>query len=130
MAIIWERGSSSSHQNITTGSSTIGFRFRLMQYFQVLTICKVWFWLRSKGTVGQSSIISLIDCLVLTGPKESFYHKLYLCRDDDKIQLYNMALLKYQVEFVKASTETVKDFIRLMKHWFKTSFAEPTKENK
>ncbi|ETE64566.1 hypothetical protein L345_09665, partial [Ophiophagus hannah] len=65
-----------------------------------------------------------------TGPKESFYYKLYLCSDDDKIQLYTMALLKYQVEFVKASTEMVKDFIRLMKHWFKTSFAEPTKENK
>ncbi|XP_070592436.1 2'-5'-oligoadenylate synthase 1A-like [Erythrolamprus reginae] len=65
-----------------------------------------------------------------TGPKESFYHKLYLCIDDDRIQLYNMALLKYQVEFVKASTEIVKDFIRLMKHWLKTSFAEPTEENK
>ncbi|XP_039196341.1 2'-5'-oligoadenylate synthase 1A-like isoform X3 [Crotalus tigris] len=112
------------------GCSTLVFRFRLMQYFQELKICKVWFLLRSRDSVGQSSTISLIDCLVLTGPKESFYHKLYLCSDDDKIQLYTMALLKYQAEFVKASTGTVKDFIRLMKHWFKTSFAEPTKENK
>ncbi|XP_063149202.1 2'-5'-oligoadenylate synthase 1-like [Candoia aspera] len=72
----------------------------------------------------------MLASMLSTGLKESFYHKLYLCSDDDKIQLYTMALLKYQVEFVKASTERVKDFIRLMKHWFKTSFAEPTKENK
>ncbi|KAF7250493.1 2'-5'-oligoadenylate synthase 1 [Varanus komodoensis] len=65
------------------------------------------------------------------GLKESFYRKLYLCSDNDKIQLYTMALLKYQVEFVKASTtERVKDLIRLMKHWLKTSFAELTEENK
>ncbi|XP_053156365.1 2'-5'-oligoadenylate synthase 1-like isoform X2 [Hemicordylus capensis] len=64
------------------------------------------------------------------GLKESFYHKLYLCNDSDLIQLYTMALLKYQVEFVKASTERVKDLMRLVKHWFKTSFAKPTKENK
>ncbi|XP_061495112.1 2'-5'-oligoadenylate synthase 1-like [Rhineura floridana] len=41
-----------------------------------------------------------------------------------------MALLKYQVEFVKASTERVKDLICLMKYWFKTSFAKPREENK
>ncbi|XP_025023612.1 2'-5'-oligoadenylate synthase 1A-like [Python bivittatus] len=72
----------------------------------------------------------VLASVLSTGLKESFYHKLYLCSDDDKIQLYTMALLKYQVEFVKASTARVKDFIRLMKHWFKTSFAEPTEENK
>lgn len=78
----------------------------------------------------QGSVISLISCLALTGLKESFYRKLYHCSDSDKIQLYAMALLKHQVEFVKASTERVKDLIRLMKHWFKTSFATPGEENK
>lgn len=60
----------------------------------------------------------------------SFYHKLYLCSDSDQIQLYAMALLKYQVEFVKSSPERVKDLIRLVKHWFKTSFASSSEENK
>ncbi|KAJ6669764.1 hypothetical protein lerEdw1_000313 [Lerista edwardsae] len=67
---------------------------------------------------------------VSTGLKGSFYHKLYLCSDSDKIQLYAMALLKYQVEFVKSSPERVKDLIRLVKHWFKTSFARSSEENK
>ncbi|KAH0628104.1 hypothetical protein JD844_008828 [Phrynosoma platyrhinos] len=67
---------------------------------------------------------------VSSGLKESFYHQLYLCSDNDKIQLYTMALLKYQVEFVKASTQRLKDLIRLIKHWFKTSFAKSTKENR
>lgn len=51
------------------GCSTLVFRFRLMQYFQVLTICKVWFLLRCKDTVGQRSTISLIDCLVFNRSK-------------------------------------------------------------
>ncbi|XP_033020192.1 2'-5'-oligoadenylate synthase 1A-like [Lacerta agilis] len=78
----------------------------------------------------------IMPCYDMFGPtlsaglKESFYGKLYRCSDSDKIQLYTMALLKYQVEFVKASTERVKDLIRLMKHWFKTSFATPREENK
>ncbi|XP_050801836.1 2'-5'-oligoadenylate synthase 1A-like isoform X1 [Gopherus flavomarginatus] len=65
-----------------------------------------------------------------TGLKQSFYHKIYLCNDTDEIQLYSMSLLQYQVEFIKASTMKVKDLIRLVKHWFRTSFAKPTAQNK
>ncbi|XP_074810110.1 2'-5'-oligoadenylate synthase 1-like [Natator depressus] len=65
-----------------------------------------------------------------TGLKQSFYHKIYLCNDTDEIQLYSMCLLQYQVEFIKASTMAVKVLIRLVKHWFRTSFAKPTAQNK
>ncbi|XP_066468650.1 2'-5'-oligoadenylate synthase 1-like [Tiliqua scincoides] len=72
----------------------------------------------------------MLGSTLSTGLKESFYHKLYLCSDNDTIQLYAMILLKYQVEFVKSSPERVKDLIRLVKHWFKTSFAKSSEENK
>nr|XP_014432653.2 2'-5'-oligoadenylate synthase 3-like isoform X2 [Pelodiscus sinensis] len=65
-----------------------------------------------------------------TGIKQSFYRKLYLCNDTDEIQMYSMCLLQYQVEFIKTSTMRVKDLIRLVKHWFRTSFAKPTAQNK
>lgn len=78
----------------------------------------------------------IMPCYDMLGPtlsmglKKSFYQKLYLCNDSDTIQLYSMVLLKYQVDFVKSSPERVKDLIRLVKHWFKTSFAKSTEENK
>ncbi|XP_019339381.1 2'-5'-oligoadenylate synthase 1A isoform X1 [Alligator mississippiensis] len=65
-----------------------------------------------------------------TGLKWSFYHNLYLCHDTDKIQLYTMSLLPYQVEFIKECTVQVKDLIRLVKYWFRTSFAMPTEQNR
>ncbi|XP_044889895.1 2'-5'-oligoadenylate synthase 3-like isoform X1 [Felis catus] len=58
------------------------------------------------------------------------YRKLYLCNDSDSAQLCALALLPYQVDFVKASVVRVKELIRLMIHWFKTSFAKSTEENK
>ncbi|XP_077203794.1 2'-5'-oligoadenylate synthase 1-like isoform X2 [Paroedura picta] len=88
----------------------------------------------SKAHHGHSfDIMPCYDILgpaLLTGFKKSFYNQIYLCNDNDKIQLYSMALLKYQVAFVKASTERVKNLMRLVKHWFRTSFTKPTEENK
>ncbi|XP_059772804.1 2'-5'-oligoadenylate synthase 1A-like [Balaenoptera ricei] len=65
-----------------------------------------------------------------TDLKLHLYRKLYLCNDSDEAQLCALALLPYQVDFVKASVMRVKELIRLMIHWFKTSFANTTKENK
>ncbi|XP_012577208.1 PREDICTED: 2'-5'-oligoadenylate synthase 1A-like [Condylura cristata] len=62
--------------------------------------------------------------------KLHLYRKLYLCDDSDEAQLCALALLPYQVAFVKASITRVKELIRLMIHWFRTSFAKPTEENK
>ncbi|KAG8511615.1 2'-5'-oligoadenylate synthase 1, partial [Galemys pyrenaicus] len=62
--------------------------------------------------------------------KLHLYRKLYLCDDSDEAQLWALALLPYQVDFVKASVRRVKELIRLMIHWFRTSFAKPTEENK
>uniref|UniRef100_K7G2Z1 2'-5'-oligoadenylate synthetase 1 domain-containing protein n=1 Tax=Pelodiscus sinensis TaxID=13735 RepID=K7G2Z1_PELSI len=80
----------------------------------------------------------IMPCYDILGPtpstvqciKQSFYRKLYLCNDTDEIQMYSMCLLQYQVEFIKTSTMRVKDLIRLVKHWFRTSFAKPTAQNK
>lgn len=78
----------------------------------------------------------VIFCYDLLGPiaskdaKRNLYRQLYNCGDDVKIQLYSISLLKYQVDFVKASTLGVKDLIRLVKHWFKTSLAKPTEANR
>ncbi|XP_072447842.1 2'-5'-oligoadenylate synthase 1-like [Chiloscyllium punctatum] len=75
-------------------------------------------------------------CCDLLGPtpaqdvKRNLYRQLFNCGDDVKIQLYSIALLQYQVDFVKASTVGVKDLIRLVKHWFRTSFAKPTEANR
>ncbi|EFB25899.1 hypothetical protein PANDA_008322 [Ailuropoda melanoleuca] len=65
-----------------------------------------------------------------TDLKLHLYRKLYLCNDSDMAQLCALALLPYQVDFVKASVARVKELIRLMIHWFKTSFANSTEENK
>lgn len=65
-----------------------------------------------------------------TDLKLHLYRKLYLCNDSDEAQLCALALLPYQVDFIKASIVRVKELIRLMIHWFKTSFANPTEENK
>ncbi|XP_067586321.1 2'-5'-oligoadenylate synthase 1-like [Pseudorca crassidens] len=65
-----------------------------------------------------------------TDLKLHLYRKLYLCNDSDEAQLCALALLPYQVDFVKASVVRVKELSRLMIHWFKTSFANTTKENK
>lgn len=54
----------------------------------------------------------------------------YFCTDSDKAQLCALALLPYQVDFVKAFALRVKELICLMIHLFKTSFANPTEENK
>ncbi|XP_075864319.1 2'-5'-oligoadenylate synthase 1-like [Microcebus murinus] len=62
--------------------------------------------------------------------KLHLYRKLYLCNDIEEAQLCALALLPYQVDFVKASIVRVKELIRLMTHWFKTSFAKPTEKNK
>nr|XP_008534055.1 PREDICTED: 2'-5'-oligoadenylate synthase 1-like [Equus przewalskii] len=62
--------------------------------------------------------------------KLHLYRKLYLCKDSDEAQLCALALLPYQVDFVKASVGRVKELVRLVIHWFKTSFANPTEENK
>lgn len=67
---------------------------------------------------------------MLTDLKLHLYRKLYLCNDSDEAQLCALALLPYQVDFVKASVVRVKGLSRLMIHWFKTSFANTTKENK
>lgn len=67
---------------------------------------------------------------MLTDLKLHLYRKLYLCNDSDEAQLCALALLPYQVDFIKASIVRVKELIRLMIHWFKTSFANPTEENK
>nr|XP_033801895.1 2'-5'-oligoadenylate synthase 1-like [Geotrypetes seraphini] len=64
------------------------------------------------------------------GSKRNLYRKLYICCDSTELQLYSMGLLQYQVEFVKSCTAGVKDLIRLVKHWRRTSFAESTDENK
>ncbi|XP_035936876.2 2'-5'-oligoadenylate synthase 1-like [Halichoerus grypus] len=65
-----------------------------------------------------------------TGLKLHLYRKLYLCDDRDVAQLCALALLPDQVDFVKASVARVKELTRLMIHWFKTSFARSTEENK
>ncbi|XP_037385256.1 2'-5'-oligoadenylate synthase 1A-like [Talpa occidentalis] len=65
-----------------------------------------------------------------TDLKLHLYRKLYLCDDSDEAQLCALALLPYQVDFVKASVMRVKELIRLMIHWFRTSFAKTTEENK
>ncbi|XDB51731.1 hypothetical protein ABFV05_005347 [Capra hircus] len=65
-----------------------------------------------------------------TDLKLHLYRKLHLCKDGDEAQLCALALLRYQVDFVKASGLRVKELIRLMIHWLKTSFASPTEENK
>nr|XP_045368464.1 2'-5'-oligoadenylate synthase 3-like isoform X2 [Camelus bactrianus] len=65
-----------------------------------------------------------------TDLKLHLYRKLHLCNDSDEAQLCALALLPYQVDFVKASVSRVKELIRLMMHWFKTSFASTTEENK
>ncbi|XP_048451311.1 2'-5'-oligoadenylate synthase 1A-like [Rhincodon typus] len=62
--------------------------------------------------------------------KRNLYRQLFNCGDDVKIQLYSISLLQYQVDFVKASTVGVKDLIRLVKHWFRTSFAKRTEANR
>lgn len=67
---------------------------------------------------------------MLTDLKLHLYRKLYLCKDSDEAQLCALALLPYQVDFVKASVGRVKELVRLVIHWFKTSFANPTEENK
>ena len=67
---------------------------------------------------------------MLTDLKLHLYRKLHLCKDGDEAQLCALALLRYQVDFVKASGLRVKELIRLMIHWLKTSFASPTEENK
>ncbi|XP_055286911.1 2'-5'-oligoadenylate synthase 1-like [Moschus berezovskii] len=64
------------------------------------------------------------------GLKLHLYRKLYLCKDSDEAQLCALALVRYQVDFVKASVVRVKELIRLMIHWLRTSFASPTEENK
>ncbi|XP_029072637.1 2'-5'-oligoadenylate synthase 3-like [Monodon monoceros] len=60
--------------------------------------------------------------------RTSHGNRLYLCNDRDEAQLCALALLPYQVDFVKASVVRVKGLSRLMIHWFKTSFANTTKE--
>ncbi|XP_032191570.1 2'-5'-oligoadenylate synthase 3-like isoform X3 [Mustela erminea] len=65
-----------------------------------------------------------------TDLKLHLYRRLYLCDDSDMAQLCALALLPYQVDFVKASVARVKELTRLMIHWFKTSFANSTEENK
>ncbi|MXQ87877.1 hypothetical protein E5288_WYG015324 [Bos mutus] len=65
-----------------------------------------------------------------TDLKLHLYCKLYPCKDSDEAQLCALALVRYQVDFVKASVVRVKELIRLMIHWLKTSFASPTEENK
>ncbi|XP_072372447.1 2'-5'-oligoadenylate synthase 1-like [Scyliorhinus torazame] len=62
--------------------------------------------------------------------KRNLYRQLYNCGDEVKIQLYSISLLQYQVDFVKASTVGVKDLIRLIKYWFRTSLAKPTEANR
>eukprot|EP00062_Callorhinchus_milii_P008587 gi/632951529/ref/XP_007891343.1/ PREDICTED: 2'-5'-oligoadenylate synthase 1A-like [Callorhinchus milii] len=62
--------------------------------------------------------------------KKSLYRRLYNCGDDLETQLYSVSLLQYQVDFVKASTVGVKDMIRLVKYWFKTSLAKPSETNR
>ncbi|XP_043320201.1 2'-5'-oligoadenylate synthase 3-like isoform X1 [Cervus canadensis] len=64
-----------------------------------------------------------------TDLKHHLYRKLYLCKDSDEAQLCALALLPYQVDFVKASVVRLKELIRLMIHWLQTSFASPTEEN-
>lgn len=78
-----------------------------------------------RGRVSQLSL-----SLVLTDLKHHLYRKLYLCKDSDEAQLCALALLPYQVDFVKASVVRLKELIRLMIHWLQTSFASPTEENK
>lgn len=65
-----------------------------------------------------------------TDLKLDLYHKLYLCNDNKEAELCALALLPYQVDFVKASIVRVKQLIHLMTHWLKTSFANSTEENK
>ncbi|XP_060057178.1 2'-5'-oligoadenylate synthase 1-like [Erinaceus europaeus] len=65
-----------------------------------------------------------------TDLKLRLYGKLYHCADSEEAQLCALALLPYQVDFVKTSIKRVKELIRLMIHWLQTSFAYPTKENK
>lgn len=67
---------------------------------------------------------------MLTDLKLHLYRKLYPCKDSDEAQLCALALVRYQVDFVKASVVRVKELIRLIIHWLKTSFASPTEENK
>lgn len=58
---------------------------------------------------------------------------LYLCNDREEAQLYALALLWDQVNFVKGSVASivrVEELIHLMTHWFETSFANPTEKNK
>nr|XP_014353848.1 PREDICTED: 2'-5'-oligoadenylate synthase 3-like isoform X3 [Latimeria chalumnae] len=62
--------------------------------------------------------------------KRNLYCRLYNCGDNEEIQLHSISLLQYQVDFVKVSTVGVKDLIRLIKHWLKTSFADFSEENR
>lgn len=65
-----------------------------------------------------------------TDLKRRLYRRLYLCKDSDEAQLWALALLPHQVDFVKASVLRLKELIRLVRHWLRTSFASPTEENK
>ncbi|XP_029428692.1 2'-5'-oligoadenylate synthase 3-like [Rhinatrema bivittatum] len=83
-----------------------------------------------------SHSFDIMPCYDALGPvpseglKRHLFHTLNHCRNRDHLQLYSMSLLQYQVEFVKSCTVGVKDLIRLVKHWLRTSFAKSTKENK
>nr|XP_045368463.1 2'-5'-oligoadenylate synthase 1-like isoform X1 [Camelus bactrianus] len=78
----------------------------------------------------RSSLMVAGSTCLLADLKLHLYRKLHLCNDSDEAQLCALALLPYQVDFVKASVSRVKELIRLMMHWFKTSFASTTEENK
>lgn len=83
-----------------------------------------------------SHSFEIMACCDVLGPAPStdlrlhLYRQLYLCHDSEMAQLWALALLPYQVDFVKASVMRVKELIRLMVHWFRTSFANSTEENK
>lgn len=75
-------------------------------------------------------------CYDTLGPRPSkddkgmLFRRLCNCGHSDEAQLLSLSLLQYQVDFVKAATLGVKDLIRLVKHWFRTSFAKPSQENR
>ena len=66
-------------------------------------------------------LLDLTTCFIL-GEKLLLYELIANCKSQHELQLFNASLIQLQVEFVRSQPPVVRDLIRLVKHWKRTSF--------